>query len=162
MSWETSHWPNARMMYESLKKYLVLTCGWVPYISLPCPRLSEVGGRWGRKNAGPAWRKSCEMLTSGHDMAIVCINSQQLWLSMKEPNKMKPLKSPAWAGERLLQPIPIGRALGSCWLPKKESLSFGDMASKLLMSQWIAPHPCSMGSTNWAQDAFNSNQIKGT
>lgn len=45
-----------------------------------------------------AGKESCEMGVFGHDMAVELMNSQQLWLSAQDLNKMGPVKSPSWMG----------------------------------------------------------------
>jgi hypothetical protein len=51
------------------------------------------------------------MLTSGHDIAVAFMNSQQLWLLAQYLYETMPVKTPAQAEEELLRPFPYWRAI---------------------------------------------------
>ena len=50
-----------------------------------------------------AWEECYDLLNSGSDMAIVCIHSQQLWLTAEDLYKIKLVRAPSWIERELLR-----------------------------------------------------------
>lgn len=50
--------------------------------------------------------KFCEVLSSGHDMAMILMNSKQLWLKSQNLHKLEPVKSLSWMADCLILPHP--------------------------------------------------------
>lgn len=106
-----------------------------------CLRLGELLG-WRKK---PTDEKSCEMLTSGHDVAVAYITSQQLRIPTQDLQKIKSNFQHKWG--RYHGPISIKGTIGNWQLLREvESFSFGDMAAgRFFMLQCQATHPCAYG-----------------
>lgn len=50
---------------------------------------------------------TCEMLSSGHDMAVVHMNWKQLWLHVQDLHKIKLVNIPVWIGKEIPHRLPV-------------------------------------------------------
>jgi hypothetical protein len=67
-------------------------------------------------NTEKGWE--CEVLSSGHGMAVTVMNSQQLWIPAEDLTNIKPLRIPTQKGEAIPKTPPLTEnllAIGDCW-----------------------------------------------
>ncbi|KAL6040806.1 hypothetical protein STEG23_037435 [Scotinomys teguina] len=84
--------------------------------------------------------KYYEIPTSGHDMAVIHISFQQLWLSEQDLHKIKPVKISAWIGAGPQAPTLDNRTISSKWLLIKRVTLLRDMEAILQTHKkpWLA------------------------